>query len=228
MQKLKSLKKNKILIVAAHPDDEILGCGGTILKFKKTHNIKIIFMTNGVSARGKNKKEIILRRKACINLYKYLKLEKPVFFNFPDNKMDSVPLLKIVKKLEKIIDKEQPEIIFTHYSECLNIDHKITSQAVMTACRPLKNCSVKKILSFEILSSTEWAKFKNKTFEPNYFIDVSSTIKGKLKAMKFYRRELKKYPHSRSLVAIKSLASFRGVSCGVEFAEGFYLNRFVE
>ena len=228
MQKLKSLKKSKTLIVAAHPDDEILGCGGTILKFKKTHNIKIIFMTNGVSARGKNKKEIILRRRACINLHKYLKLEKPIFFNFPDNKMDSVPLLKIVKKLEKIIDKEQPEIIFTHYSECLNIDHKITSQAVMTACRPLKDCSVKKILSFEIPSSTEWALFKGKNFQPNYFIDISNHLGKKLEMIKFYKDELRPYPHSRSIKAIKSFASFRGVSVGVNYAEAFYLNRSID
>ena len=98
----------------------------------------------------------------------------------------------------------------------------------MTACRPLKNCSVKKILSFEVLSSTECTKFKNKSFEPNYFIDISSSFEKKLIAMKFYKRELRKYPHSRSLKAIESLARFRGVSCRVNYAEGFFLNRFVK
>ena len=228
MQKLKYLKKDKIYIVAAHPDDEILGCGGTIIKFREKYDVNVIFMTNGTSARGKNKKEAVLRKKACLDLFKFLKLKKPIFMNFPDNKMDTVPLLKIIQKLEKIIEKNKPKIIFTHYSECLNIDHKITSQAVMTACRPLKNCSVKKILSFEVLSSTEWAKFNNKSFEPNYFIDISSSFEKKLIAMKFYKRELRKYPHSRSLKAIESLARFRGISCGDSYAEGFFLNRFVE
>jgi N-acetylglucosamine malate deacetylase 1 len=228
MQKLKLRKKNKILIVAAHPDDEILGCGGTMIKLKNTCDINVVFMTDGISARGVNDIKKKLRRKKCDDLFKYLKLKKPIFFDFPDNKMDEVPLLKIVKKLETLIQKIKPKTIFTHYSDCLNIDHKITSQAVMTACRPLKDNSVKKILSFEILSSTEWAKFKNKGFEPNYFVDISGQFKKKIIAMKFYQKELRKYPHSRSLKAIESLARFRGVSSGVDFAEGFYLNRWIE
>lgn len=227
MQKLKYPKKDKLYIIAAHPDDEILGCGGTIIKFKEKYDISVVFMTNGTSARGKNKKDEDIRKKACLDLFKFLKLKKPIFMNFPDNKMDSVPLLQIIRKLERIIKKEKPKIIFTHCSECLNIDHRITFQAVMTACRPLKNCSVKKILSFEILSSTEWSKFR-KSFEPNYFIDISSTFKKKLIAMKFYKKELRKYPHSRSLKAIESLARYRGISCGVNYAEGFFVNRFVE
>ena len=95
------MKKNKILIIAAHPDDEILGCGGTIAKLKDTHEIKVLFMTNGVSARGENKIKIKKRRDACENLFKYLNICKPTFFNFPDNQMDKIPLLKIIKKIEK-------------------------------------------------------------------------------------------------------------------------------
>jgi LmbE family N-acetylglucosaminyl deacetylase len=228
MQKLKSQKKNKILIVAAHPDDEILGCGGTMIKLKNTNDINVVFMTDGISARETNESKKQFRKKRCDDLFKYLKLKKPIFFDFPDNKMDEVPLLDIVKKLEALIKKIKPKTIFTHYADCLNIDHKITSQAVMTACRPLKDNSVKRILSFEILSSTEWAKFKNKGFEPNFFIDISYQFKKKIVAMKFYQKELRKFPHSRSLKAIESLARFRGASSGVNFAEGFYLNRWIE
>lgn len=228
MLKLKSQKKNKILIVAAHPDDEILGCGGTMIKLRNTNDINVVFMTDGISARETNETKKQFRKKRCDDLFKYLKLKKPIFFDFPDNKMDKVPLLDIVKKLETLIKKIKPKTIFTHYADCLNIDHKITSQAVMTACRPLKDNSVKRILSFEILSSTEWAKFKNKGFEPNFFIDISHQFKKKIVAMKFYQKELRKFPHSRSLKAIESLARFRGVSSGVNFAEGFYLNRWIE
>jgi len=228
MLKLKSQKKNKILIVAAHPDDEILGCGGTMIKLRNTNDINVVFMTDGISARETNETKKQFRKKRCDDLFKYLKLKKPIFFDFPDNKMDNVPLLDIVKKLETLIKKIKPKTIFTHYADCLNIDHKITSQAVMTACRPLKDNSVKRILSFEILSSTEWAKFKNKGFEPNFFIDISHQFKKKIVAMKFYQKELRKFPHSRSLKAIESLARFRGVSSGVNFAEGFYLNRWIE
>lgn len=228
MLKLKSQKKNKILIVAAHPDDEILGCGGTMIKLRNTNDINVVFMTDGISARETNESKKQFRKKRCEDLFKYLKLKKPIFFDFPDNKMDEVPLLDIVKKLETLIKKIKPKTIFTHYADCLNIDHKITSQAVMTACRPLKDNSVKRILSFEILSSTEWAKFKNKGFEPNFFIDISHQFKKKIVAMKFYQKELRKFPHSRSLKAIESLARFRGASSGVNFAEGFYLNRWIE
>jgi len=144
MQKLKYPKKNKILIVAAHPDDEILGCGGTILKLRKNSEINVIFMTDGTSARGKNIKEKKQRRSNCEKLFKYLKINKPLFFNFPDNQMDKVPLLKIIQKIELLIKKIKPDTIFTHYSECLNVDHRITCQAVLTACRPLKKNPVKK------------------------------------------------------------------------------------
>lgn len=222
------MKNKKILVVAAHPDDEILGCGGTISKLKKRNSIEAIFMTNGVSSRGKNKKQILRRKIACQNLFKHLSLPKPKIFNFPDNQMDRVPLLKIVKKIENKIKLYKPDVIFTHYSHCLNIDHKITFEAVNTACRPLNGLSVKKILSFEVPSSTEWALYKGKNFQPNYFIDISSEIKNKIDLVKFYEEELRDYPHSRSLTAIKALAIMRGVSCGVKYAEGFYLNRFVD
>jgi len=222
------MKKGKILIIAAHPDDEVLGCGGTICKLKDTNDINVLFMTDGVSARGKNKKEIIKRKKACINLFKYLNLPRPIFFNFPDNEMDKISLLKITKKIEGKIKIYKPDTIFTHYSYCLNIDHRLTYEAVITACRPINKLSVKKILSFEIPSSTDWALFKGKNFQPNYYIDISRYLKKKIDLIKFYKEELRNYPHSRSIKSIISLANVRGVSCGVKHAEGFYLNRFID
>jgi len=222
------MKNKKILVVAAHPDDEILGCGGTISKLKDENHFEVLFMTNGSSSRGNDKKKISKRRKACLNLFKHLSLPVPKNFNFPDNQMDKIPLLKIVKKIENKIRKFKPDTIITHYSHCLNIDHKITFEAVITACRPINKLSVKKILSFEILSSTDWALYREKQFQPNYFIDISKHIKNKIDLIKFYKEELRNYPHSRSINAIKALASVRGVSCGVKYAEGFYLNRFID
>ena len=222
------MKNKRILVIAAHPDDEILGCGGTISKLKNENFIEVLFMTNGVSARGNNKKQILKRRKACLNLFKHLSLPIPKNFNFPDNAMDKIPLLKIVKKIEQKIKDYRPDTIITHYSHCLNIDHKITYEAVITACRPLIGSSVKKILSFEIPSSTDWALYKGKNFQPNYFIDISEHLKNKINLIKFYKEELRSYPHSRSIPSIKALASVRGVSCGVKYAEGFYLNRFID
>ena len=223
------LKKNKILIVVAHPDDEVLGCGGTISKLKATSEIRVIYMTDGVSSRGtKRKIEIKNRKNSAKNLAKFLSFPEPKFFNFPDNRMDTVSRLKIIKKIEQQINNFKPYTIITHYAHCLNIDHRITYESVITACRPINKLSVKKILSFEIPSSTEWAFIKNKSFEPNYFIDITNHLKNKMKYLNFYKKELRNYPHSRSIKAIRSLASVRGVSCGVKFAEGFYLNRFVD
>ncbi|WP_440691043.1 PIG-L deacetylase family protein [Candidatus Pelagibacter sp. HIMB1782] len=222
------MKNKNILIVAAHPDDEILGCGGTISKLQKDNSIEVIFMTNGISSRKVNNNQIKKRKTAYVNLFKFLSLPEPKNFGFPDNKMDTVPLLKIVKKIEKKINEFKPNIIITHYENCLNIDHRVTFEAVMTACRPLKDTCVKKILSFEIPSSTEWALFKGKNFQPNYFIDISNHLGKKLEMIKFYKDELRPYPHSRSIKAIKSFASFRGVSVGVNYAEAFYLNRSID
>ncbi len=228
MENLKLKKKNNILIVAAHPDDEILGCGGTIIRLRKEFNIYTIFMTDGVSSRGKNKKEAQLRRKSCLKLFSHLKINKPFFLNFPDNKLDSVPLLNIVKKIEKILFRYNPIEVYTHFENCLNIDHRITYQATITACRPLKSSNVSKILSFEIPSSSDWALFKNKSFQPNYFVDITKELPAKINSLKFYKKEIKKDPHSRSLNYVKALAKVRGGSCGVKFAEGFYLNRFIQ
>ena len=122
----------------------------------------------------------------------------------------------------------RPKTIITHYSNCLNIDHRITFEAVITACRPVNNLSVKKILSFEVPSSTDWALFKGKNFQPNYFIDISKHLTKKIELLKFYKDELRNYPHSRSIKSVKSLASYRGVSCGVKYAEAFYLNRYID
>ena len=222
----------KILVIAAHPDDEILGCGGSMIKLKKkNNNIYTVFLSNGVSSRDlKNKKkEIIKRKKAAIKCNKFIKSKIINFFDYPDNKFDSVPFLNIVKDLEKIIKKYKPDTIFTHSDADLNIDHRLTLKAVVTACRPYAFEFIKTILSFEIPSSTE-ANFlkKQKKFQPNYFIDISKTLKKKIKAVKIYKDELRIFPHPRSIRYIKSLSEVRGGSAGVESAEAFEVIRHVE
>lgn len=219
----------KILVIAAHPDDEVLGCGGTLAKYsKKGSKVKIIFLSDGETSRDikiKNKK-ILNRQNSAIKALKTLGVKNYVFGNFPDNKFDTVPLLEIVKYIEKEIKNFNPSTIFTHHYNDLNVDHQITSNATMTACRPKNNNNVNLILFFEILSSTEWkiSDTKNK-FDPNWFEDITFQMNLKLKAIKYYKSELKKNPHSRSLETIKALAVFRGSSSGVKFAESFVLGR---
>ena len=224
MEISKSRKNNKILIIAAHPDDEVLGCGGLIAKYKNKSKIQVIFLTDGVSSRKKNNKQMGLRKKECLNLFHFLNLNKPILYNFPDNKLDSIPLLNIVKKIETVIKKFKPNLVFTHYENCLNIDHKIAFQATITACRPLKKYSfIKEIISFEVPSSTEWKISNRHIFKPNIYIDITKEIEKKIKYLKFYKTEIKTYPHSRSSKGVKAVASYRGIVSGFNYAEAFLL-----
>lgn len=217
----------KILIIASHPDDEILGCGGTIARHQKSNdNVCIQFLSNGVTSRNTfKKKDVQIRlenaKKACAVLgVKNLKFE-----NYPDNMFDTVALIEIIKSIEKIVFKFKPNIIYTHSKYDLNIDHQITHRAVMTACRPIENKFLEEIYSFEVLSSTEWSTDKELSFKPNHYVDISKCINLKVRAMKKYADELRIEPHPRSISAIKSLALLRGSACGVKFAEGFMLER---
>ena len=231
MKKKKYTNKKKILIVAAHPDDEVLGCGGTITKSTSEGcKVYIVFMTNGIASRNRKKKdikkEVNERKRAAIKACKIMGAEKPNFLDFQDNQLDKYPLLKIVKNVEKFIKKYSPSVIFSHYGGDLNIDHQIVNKAVITACRPQKQSTVKKLLFFEIPSSTEWQITKpSKTFNPNWFEDISSVIKKKLNALQAYKSELRKWPHPRSKKGVKTLALWRGATVGVEAAEAFILGR---
>lgn len=219
----------KILVIAAHPDDEILGCGGTIIKhIKKKDIVNVVFLSDGESSRKNDDLKISIRKKQAISCCKFLNTKKPYFFNFPDNKLDSIPLLHIIKKIENTIKKLKPEIIYTHYFGDLNIDHQKTFEAVNVACRPLKKNTVKNIFCFEILSSSEWQISTKKKFNPNYFINIDNEIKQKLSALKMYKNELKKYPHSRSLKGVNALSMYRGIQSGNKHAEAFYIARSIE
>ena len=223
------MKMNKkILVVASHPDDEVLGCGGTLIKYSNDgYEIKIIFMTNGVSSRSKiQKNEILKRKNAAVKSSRILGANKPKFFNFKDNAMDSVSLLKIIKKIEKEVNNFKPSIIFTHYNSDLNIDHEITSRATLTACRPTKNNSVKSLFMFYVPSSTEWSHKKNKNnFVPNWFEDISKSYKKKKIALNCYKMEMRKWPHPRSLKNIKNLQEVFAAEVGQKNTEAFLLYR---
>ena len=169
------------------------------------------------------------RKSQAIKAGKIVGIKKIIFGDFPDNSMDSVPILNIIQFIEKQIKIVKPDTIFTHFESDLNVDHQITSKAVITACRPIKNQTVKSILFFEILSSSEWnISIKNKSFKPNYFVDISKSIKFKLKALKHYKREMRKWPHPRSIEGVKLLSKTRGSSVGLPYAEAFILGRHVE
>lgn len=220
--------KNKILVVAAHPDDEVLGAGGMILKnVEAGSRVDILILGDGATSRGASISEIKKRAAQAWKATQILGAETVILEDLPDNKFDSVPLLEIVKKIEKAIAKIKPDIIYTHFGNDLNIDHRLTFQAVMTACRPQPGFCVKKISSFEILSSTEWQeKSPGGIFCPNEYEDINDFIDKKIEVLeKVYGNELRPYPHSRSIESVKTLARFRGLESGLEFAEAFCLIR---
>jgi LmbE family N-acetylglucosaminyl deacetylase len=223
------MKKENIIVFAAHPDDEVLGCGGAMKKFSKTHDVISVFFSTGITSRSnKNSNKSINKLKEdCIKCNKILGTKKIIFLDFDDNKMDIYPRLEIIKKIEEILNRYKPSLIFTHNFSDLNIDHEIVSKSVVTACRPNKNNNkIKKILFFETLSSSEWSIDRN--FKPNYYIDITKYISSKIKAMSKYKSEIQKSPMPRSLDNIKTLAKLRGSEINKNFAEAFSLYREIE
>lgn len=220
-------KIKKALIIAAHPDDEILGCGGTIAKLVSMGSeVKVLFMSNGVSSRLTNVKSSIKTRKnAAKKSSKFLGCLNPIFYDFPDNKMDTVPLLNIIRKIEKVINNFKPDTIFTHYNLDLNIDHQITSKATTVAARPQNSCPVKNVFFFEILSSTEWSINTLPKSDPNFIVNIEKFINKKKKCLSFYRNEIRLSPHSRSLKCIDAFDKFRGETNGFTYAESFHVQR---
>lgn len=219
--------KNSVLVVAAHSDDEVLGCGGTIAKH--IHNgdsVTVMFMTDGVSSR-ESKFDGEGRVDASQQAMVVLGVKDIRQVNFPDNKMDSVPLLNIVKEIEIVINEVEPNIVYTHFANDLNVDHQTTHSAVMTACRPQSWSSVKKILTFEVLSSTEWNSPSLAQFIPNYIVDISKFWHKKLSALQCYEEEMRAFPHSRSYKALEALATLRGATNGVDMAEAFFVERII-
>jgi N-acetylglucosamine malate deacetylase 1 len=218
----------KILIIAAHPDDEVLGCGGTIAKhLNDGDSINVAFLSDGVKSRNNtNSIDVEKRKLDSISAGKILgSLEPPIFLNFPDNRMDSVDLLDIVQAIENIIISVDPVVIYTHHSGDLNIDHQLTHKALLTAARPLPDSNIKEIYTFEVQSSTEWSP--SAAFYPNYFVDISATLDKKLSAMKKYDSEIQDFPHPRSLESINALAKYRGSCVGLKAAEAFKVARLI-
>ena len=219
------------MLVAAHPDDELLGCGGTLLYFKKKgYDIKIIFLSDGESSRlrKKNKKKLLIKRreKQAIKISELCNFRKPSFARFPDNQLDGVLLIKIIKFIEREIIKFKPSILITHNENDLNIDHKTVFDAVVTATRPSTKTFVNSIYCFETPSSTE-NNFSNLkvNFNPSLYFDISKFINKKIDLLKVYKNELKSYPHPRSLEGVRVLAKYRGTQIGKKYAEAFYVLR---
>jgi LmbE family N-acetylglucosaminyl deacetylase len=225
---------NRTLVIAAHPDDEVLGCGGAILNLTAAGTeVHLAFLTDGIGARhpdaAPRQAEREQRRAAAEAAARILGVASLSFDDLPDNRLDSVPLLVIAQKVEALIDQHRPTTLFTHHAGDLNIDHRRTHQAVITACRPQRGHSVRTLLCFELPSSTEWQPpGSGLAFTPHWFVDISTTLVGKLAALDAYADELRDWPHPRSRQGIEHLARWRGASVGCDAAEAFMLARHLQ
>lgn len=211
----------KILVVCAHPDDETLGLGGTIAAHAKNGDkVYVLILTEGVSGRGKTnfvKRENQARRACSI-----LGTQDPQFLNYPDQKLDTIPLIELSRHIEHEISKWGPETVYSHYWGDANQDHKKTFEATLVAVRPKPSFSVKRFICFETPSSTEWG---NVGFHPNLFVDIEDTQKIKMKALQKYKDEVRGFPHPRSRTALISRARYWGSTVGIKHAEAFLLLR---
>ena len=220
-----------VLVVAAHPDDELLGVGGTIrLLADKGICARALILAEGLTSRKSNrnetgKNELIQLQQDAFAASREAGYKSIEFCGFPDNCMDEVDLLELVKTVEGYIQKYKPDTVFTHHHGDLNVDHQKTCEAVLTACRPVGAYRVKRIYAFETPSSTEWNFRYMEPFRPNVFFDVSGTLEAKIRGMACYRSESAKSPHPRSAEALRALGKYRGSNVGFAFAEAFELLR---
>jgi len=229
----KSRRAETILVVAAHPDDEVLGCGGTMARHAEAgDDVHLLILGEGVTARdirrdvAGRQRDLQRLNRAVETAADLLGVVKVHRASFPDNRFDSVDLLDVIKAVEQVFELVKPQRVYTHHAGDLNVDHRITHQAVVTAARPVPGGDVASVLAFEVPSSTDWqGAGSHVPFVPQVYVEITHTLKRKLKALAVYRSEMRPFPHARSLRALEALARVRGATVGVQAAEAFVLVR---
>jgi len=225
---------SRVLVIAAHPDDEVLGCGATVARLvSEGHDVRFAILGEGVTSRHPKRSDAEAGKLAALQCHARAAAEKVgvkdvLMHGLPDNRLDTIPLLDIVKLIEDLVERLSPEVIYTHHGGDLNIDHGIIHRAVLTATRPVNGTPVREIYAFEVPSSTEWAFQRlGRPFRPNVFVDVSRTLEAKIAAMQCYDSESRRFPHPRSPEALRAIAMRWGSVAGCAAAEAFELVRLV-
>jgi LmbE family N-acetylglucosaminyl deacetylase len=225
---------DSVLVVAAHPDDEILGCGGMMTRFaREGHEVHIAILGEGLSSRYPHREDadqqqlqhLQARARQAADMVGAKEL---VLCKLPDNRLDTVPLLDVVKAVEDLVARFRPDTIFTHHPGDLNVDHGVVHRAVLTATRPMSGQCVREVYAFEVPSSTEWAfQSLGASFRANVFVDIADSLETKIAAMGCYDTETRKFPHPRSAEALRAIATRWGSVVGLQAVEAFELIRSV-
>lgn len=224
---------NAVVVLAAHPDDEVLGCGGTLARIAdEGRPVHILLLADGETSRVSGPAQpmdpgrLAARKAAAEAACKILGCASVELLSLPDNRLDRLELLDVVQYIEAFVQRHRPSTVLTHHSGDVNIDHRVVHEAVIATCRPQPGHAVRELLFFEVPSSTEWRPPGSaESFNPNWFVDISRTLARKLEALQAYEAELRAFPHPRSLKAVDALARWRGATVGAEAAEAFVLGR---
>jgi LmbE family N-acetylglucosaminyl deacetylase len=224
---------DSVLVVAAHPDDEVLGCGGTIACHADAGDqVQVLIVAEGATSRHNQRDrnqatdELSALAQAAQQAGEILGAQGVELLDLPDNRLDSLDRLDLIKQIEECIARHQPQVVYVHHAGDVNVDHRRLHEAVVTACRPTPGQPVRRLLSFEVASSTEWQPPGSASpFQPNWFVDISAQWPRKRVALAAYASEMRPWPHARSLEALEHLARWRGAQVGVEAAEAFCLLR---
>jgi LmbE family N-acetylglucosaminyl deacetylase len=224
-----TMADQSVAVIVAHPDDEVLGFGGAMAAHAgRGDRVRVLILATGLASRAPGSaietSELSALRQNAFDAAEILGVESIEFADFPDNQMDSVPLLDVVLRIEQFLADAVPSVVYTHHAGDLNIDHSVVARATLTACRPLPESNIVEILAGEVNSSTEWCAPLDQMVATE-FIDIGDILERKLKALECYKNELRDWPHPRSLKAVEALARWRGAQVGLDAAEAFTLIR---
>lgn len=209
-----------VMVVASHFDDEVIGCGGAVRKYiEEGHNVYVCFICGGTSVRYPEQALLETRREHSRKVAALLGIKELFFYDFPLIMLDTLPQLELVTALEKVIFNVKPEVIFTHYNDDINSDHRVVHNATMVWCRPSKTPFIKKVLFYETMGSTQ-------NFLPNYYIPIDNQIEKKLSALALYTTETN--VQTRTVETLRKIASYRGAEINAAYAEAFVVNRIIE
>jgi N-acetylglucosamine malate deacetylase 1 len=217
-----------VAVIVAHPDDEVLGVGGTLARHAKQGDaVQVVIVADGETSRPAHAADAVgTRGEASRQAARILGSRPPRLLGLADQRLDAMPLLDLVQRIEAELNSIRPSLVYTHFPHDLNADHCLVAQAVLTACRPLPDSTVTGIYGFETPSSTEWAgAVPTVPFVPSRFVDIAATLEAKMNALRAYGSEMRPFPHARSTEAVEALARWRGASSGLAAAEAFVVLR---